>query len=111
GPLISTDDSQARLRGSRLADESLWLIDAAVFVGSNVGLGVEAMPLGSVTREDRAIFFSGSNAEEEHAVLIMARARTIAKRPFALDVVFGGGIAFQHWSFHSDSSGVFPSAI
>lgn len=110
-PLSMTDDAHDRLSGSRLADESFWLVDATVFVSRNVGIGVEVMPLGSVTRQDRAIFFQGNDAEDEHAVLVMARARILAKRRFALDTVFGGGIAFEHWSFHSDYSGVFPSVI
>ena len=110
-PLAITDDAQDRLSGSRLADESFWLVDAAVFVSRNMGIGVELMPLGSLTRHDRAIFFEGNDAEDEHAVLVMARARTLAKPRFALDVVFGGGIAFEHRSFHSEYRGVFPSVI
>ena len=69
------------------------------------------MPLGSITRQQESIFFEEIDAEGERAVLITARTRTCARRRFALDVVFGGGIAFEHWSFPSDYSGVFPSVI
>ena len=110
-PLSMTDDAQDRLGGSRLADQSSWLLDSAVFVHKNVGIGVEMMPLGSVTRQQSYSSFGSNDAEDEQAVLIMARARTLAKRQFALDIAFGGGLAFQHWSFHSFERFAFPPVI
>jgi len=99
-PLSMTDDSERRLRGARLSDDSLWSVDAAVFFARNIAVGVEAMSLESVTRQQSYASFSSNDTEDERAVLVMPRARVFAKRRVALDVAFGGGIAYQHWTFH-----------
>jgi len=104
-PVSMTDDAHARLRGGRADDGSPWVVDGALFFRSNVGIGVEAVPLGSVTREQYYNSFESNDAEDDsRAVFIMARARAFAKRRFALDMVFGGAIVSQHWVFHSVSS-------
>lgn len=101
-PFSMTDDAQARLRGGLAADESPWLVDAPVFLRPNTGISVELMPLGSVTRQQYYHSFESNDAEDDgRAVLIMTRARAFAKRRFALDMVFGGGVVSQHWVFHS----------
>src|ERR1043166_5899777 len=52
--------------------------------------------------------FTTNDAEEERAVLVMARSRAFTGRRVALDTVFGGGIAYQHWAFHTQTR--FPPA-
>src|ERR1043166_8962635 len=51
GRLFMTDDASDRFRlGANAVDDSLWLFEATVFINRRFGLGMETMPLGSVTR-------------------------------------------------------------
>jgi hypothetical protein len=96
GFVLAADDAAERIRFRGPTVGGLWLVDAAVFVGGRVGVGVEALALGTVTGSYEAACCRISDEEKETAVFASGRWRAFHRNRIAIDAVAGVGRVFQH---------------
>jgi hypothetical protein len=94
----ATNDATSRMRLYEQGLAAVWLVEAGAAVSERVGLGVE------YARPSAATAFTTIGAgraqiagrQEERTLLAMARARVAGMKRWALDVVGGAGVLFQH---------------
>jgi hypothetical protein len=97
GVLTASDDSADRVRfpdgpvtGSR------WFAEGAVFVGRGIGLGIETVPLGTVSGSYDAACCILRDDEREKAIFGAVRWRALHLRRIALDPLVAFGRVAQH---------------
>jgi len=97
GIMTTSDDSADRTRfADGTVTGSTWFVEGAVFVGHGIGLGIEVVPLGSITGSYDARCCILRDYERESAIIGTVRWRTLHLRRFALDPLIAVGTASQH---------------
>jgi hypothetical protein len=97
GVLSLTDDAAERTRFPDVSGgEVVWLIETAVFVAPRIAVGIEALPLGTVTGSYDALCCTLRDQEQETAILVTGRWRALRHNRLGIDAVFGIGTVIQH---------------
>jgi hypothetical protein len=94
----STNDASSRMRLYEDGRATTWIIEGGVAVADRVGLGVEYSRPSAATAFTTfgAGRFQSSGRQEEQALIGVLRMRLTATPRWALDVVGGAGVLFQH---------------
>ncbi len=94
----TTSDAPNRMRLYRDDPATVWAVEAGAALGDRVGIGVEfsqasAVKASTTIGAGRAQI---AGRQEERVLLGMLRARIIGERRWAVDVLGGAGVLFQH---------------
>ena len=94
----STNDASSRMRLYEDGLATTWIVDGGVAVADRIGLGVEYSRPSAATAFTTfgAGRFQSSGRQEEQALIGVLRMRLTATPRWALDVVGGAGVLFQH---------------
>jgi hypothetical protein len=94
----STNDAASRMRLYEEGLAAVWLVEAGAAVSERVGIGVEYSQPSVATAFTTIGLGRAQSAgrQEERVLLVMVRARLAGMNRWALDVVGGAGILFQH---------------
>lgn len=105
GPI--TNDSASRMRLYEEGLAAVWLVEAGAAVSERVGIGVEYSQPSAATAFTTVGLGRAQIAgrQEERLLLATVRARLAGVNRWALDVVGGAGILFQH----HESGGCVPA--
>lgn len=98
GAGLSTNDAASRMRLHEDGLAAVWLVEAGAAVSERVGIGIEFSQPSAATAfttigAGRAQI---AGSQEERVLLAMVRARVAGMNRWALDVVGGAGVLFQH---------------
>jgi hypothetical protein len=102
GWYAATADSSERVsvRNAEITDDH-WQAEVTVFLGRRIGVGVEAVALGSTSMTGNILCCILNETEDEQLWLATGRWRAFAAHSMALDAVGGIGVVLQHFERQS----------